>query len=110
LSKARSEGWLDGEDMLQITDVGLGVIGDFEPLPTGKKLLDHWLRELGSGGTHRMLSALAEAYPRALGKDELAQLSDMSERSGSFSTYLSRLRSLELVEGKTELRMSEELS
>lgn len=110
LSKGRTEGWLDGEDKLQITSEGLEALGEYEALPTGKKLLDYWLRELGQSGTHRMLAELAEAYPRALTKDELAQLSNMSERSGSFSTYLSKLRSLELVTGKSELRMSEELS
>lgn len=110
LSKARTEGWLEGEDVLQITSEGMSAIGNYEPLPTGKRLLDYWLRELGTGGTSRMLRVLAEAYPQPLGKEEIAQLSDMSERSGSFSTYLSKLRSLELVEGKSEIRMSEELS
>lgn len=44
-----------------------------------------------------------------LSKPELAEATGMSVDGGSFRTYLSRLRTLELIEGKSELRASEEL-
>jgi protein gp37 len=44
-----------------------------------------------------MLSALAEVYPRALSKAALGQAANISSTSGTFDTYLSRLRRLELV-------------
>lgn len=66
-------------------------------------------RELGSSGAGRMLVALANVYPRTMTRAELSEASQVSAAGGSFNTYLSKLRTLELVEGKTELRASDEL-
>ena len=44
-----------------------------------------------------------------LTKEEVGERANISTAGGSFSTYLSRLRSLELVTGNRELRASEEL-
>lgn len=59
--------------------------------------------------TLRLAAELAAAYPRALTRAELGDAANLSDRSGTFDTYLSRLRGLELVEGRSELRASEEL-
>lgn len=110
MSRARSGGWVVGDrGHVQITDEGLTALGDYDPLPTGDALLQHWLSDLGDSGASRILSTLAEAYPRSLTKHEVAERASLSGTSGSFNTYLSRLRSLELIEGKGELRASEEL-
>lgn len=110
LSRARSEGWIiDDGERRSLTPAGEAALGHWEPLPEGRALLDYWLNELG-GGANRMLSVLAEAYPRALTNEELGTAAEISHRSGTFSTYLSRLRTLELVEGKGELKLSEELA
>ena len=109
LSSLRAAGAIDGRDPIRITDQGIKLLGHYEPLPEGGELLDYWLRELGSGGASRMLQALADAYPRALTQDELGAKAEISARSGTFSTYLSRLRGLELVEGRGELKASAEL-
>jgi uncharacterized protein len=110
LSRARAAGWITGSaDALTITAGGLGALGAFAPLPTGPELLAYWLRQLGGSGAARMLRSLADAYPAALSRDELGSRANLSDRSGTFDTYLSRLRALELVEGRGELRASEEL-
>jgi hypothetical protein len=110
ISLARSNGWIIGDrNRIEITDQGLNALGDYDPLPEGDALLRHWLSELGESGASRILSTLAEAYPRPLSKAEVAERTALSGTSGSFSTYLSRLRSLELIEGRGELRASEEL-
>ncbi len=101
---------MDGDaTALRITSAGLTALGDFEPLPTGPDLLAYWLRQLGGSGAARMLRALADVYPRALSRDALGTAASLSDRSGTFDTYLSRLRGLELVLGRGELRASEEL-
>lgn len=107
LSKARSNGWVDGSGALRITPEGLTALGMYDPLPTGTDLLDHWTRELG-GGASRMLQVLAETYPTELTNEQLGEKAGISHRSGTFSTYLSRLRTLELVEGRGALRASKE--
>jgi len=109
LSRGRTEGWIsyDG-DRRSLTDAGLHVLGSYDPLPEGGDLLRYWLGELG-GGANRMLEALSKVYPRSLTNEELGEAAQISARSGTFSTYLSRLRTLELVEGRGEIKLAEEL-
>lgn len=110
MSRARTNRWITGDrNRVQITDEGLTALGDYDPLPTGDALLNHWVSELGESGASRILSTLAQAYPDTLTKSEVAERAELSGTSGSFNTYLSRLRSLELIEGRGELRASEEL-
>jgi len=109
LSRGRSEGWIvDVGEKRSITDAGLLALGHWNPLPEGRDLVEYWLREL-KGGASRMLAVLADVQG-PLTNEELGEAAGISHRSGTFSTYLSRLRTLELVEGRGELRLSEELS
>lgn len=109
LSRGRSQGWIiDEGDLRRLSPEGEEALGDWQPLPEGRALLDYWLAELG-GGANRMLSALADAYPKALTNDELGVAANISARSGTFSTYLSKLRTLELVTGRGSVRISKEL-
>lgn len=110
VGKARSSAWITGHsDRIVITEAGLAALGSYDPLPTGRDLLEHWLRELGESGASRILRAVAEAYPKALTHEEVGEAANLSAASGSYSTYCSKLRSLELIEGRKELRASEEL-
>jgi len=112
LSRARHNGWIvdEGGGVREITGTGIDALGPYEELPQGKALLEYWLQELG-GGASRMLQALADAYPRALSNEEIGTAAGISASSGTFSTYMSRMRGLELVTGgRGEMRMSEELA
>lgn len=109
LSTMRSSGWVDGPPSgLRTTPAGLEALGQYDPLPTGRALLDHWLGELGDSGAARMLRVVAEAYPQAISNSEIAERAEMSDNSGTFARYLSTLRSLQLVEGRGSVRASEE--
>jgi len=108
LGKLRSNGWVIEENGgFHLSERGRLELGDYTPLPEGEALLLYWINELG-GGAQRMLQVLAEAYPNALTKEELGQRAAISHTSGTFGTYLGKLRTLELVEGKSELRAAEE--
>lgn len=110
LSKARSSGWIaDKGDLRVITEEGVAALGHYDPLPTGQDLLQHWLRELGDSGAARILGVVAEAYPESLSNAEVGERANLSHASGTFSTYLSKLRTLELVTGRGEVRASDEL-
>jgi hypothetical protein len=111
LAKLRTNGWLEGgRDSMQLTPAGVAVLGEYTPLPEGQALLDHWLTDLGQGsGAARMLQALANAYPQALTKEQLGTAANISHSSGTFGTYLSKLRTLELITGSKELQASAEL-
>ena len=109
LSTARSRGWISGErNLILITDAGRQALGSYEPLPCGEALLEYWMHELGTGGAARILSLLAAAYPAELHKSQVAEGAGLSGNSGSFNTYLSKLRTLELIHGRSQLRASDE--
>lgn len=108
LGRMRSSGWIHGTDVLELTPDGLHALGKYDPLPEGQELLNYWLNELGNSGAGRMLSALAAQYPHALSKEQLGEAAEISHMSGTFGTYLGKLRNLELVEGRGELRASRE--
>jgi hypothetical protein len=110
MGKARSEGWITGSrDRLEITEAGRKALGSYDPLPEGRELLAYWLGELG-GGAARMLEELVKRYPRAMTAEEVGEAAGMSAASGTFGTYLGKLRTLELVHGgRSDLKASEEL-
>lgn len=110
LGKGRSNGWIMGDrNSLTITPAGVEALGQYEELPTGSALLQFWTGELG-GGASRMLQELASVHPLTLSADEIGERANISSASGSFGTYLGRLRSLELVTGnRSALKASDEL-
>lgn len=112
MSRGRQEGWIqDGGKggASTVTPAGLAALGDYEPLPTGVDLLRYWLGELG-GGAARILQAVADAYPETLTLEQIGERVNLNYQSGTFSTYMSRLRTLELIEsGRGWVRVSEEL-
>lgn len=108
LSALRSKEWVNGKDMLQITPEGLKSLGVYEPLPTGQALLHHWLSQLGRA-EREILRVLASAYPTTLTKEDVAREAGYEVRGGGFNNALGKLRTLELVHGRTELQAAEEL-
>jgi hypothetical protein len=109
ISACRSAGLLEGSgDRMAITSQGLGDLGDFTPLPTGQALLRHWLGQLGKA-ERAALEVLADAWPHAMTKPELAARAGYEPNGGGFNNALSRLRTLELIEGRGEIKASDDL-
>jgi hypothetical protein len=109
LGALRSAGRIEGaSDRLTITQAGLAALGPFEPLPRGRALLDYWLGQLGKA-ERKALEALAEVYPRTLSKAQLAARAGYEADGGGFNNALGKLRSLELIAGRGEIRASEDL-
>ena len=109
ISSLRTAGYITSDgDQLNITDSGLAALGSFDPLPTGSDLLDHWLKELPKA-QREALHVLAKAYPDGLPKDEVAARAGYEAAGGGFTNAISRLRTLELISGRGELRASEHL-
>lgn len=110
LSKLRTLGYIVGSDPLQITGEGLAAIdGQYEPLPQGRALLDHWMSTLNRAAERAVLHVLYEANGEALDKQTVADRAGYEAAGGGFNGALSKLRTLELIEGKGELRISETL-
>lgn len=109
ISALRSRGCIAGaSERLQITPAGVKALGSFTPLPRGRALLQHWLGQL-SKAERKALEELASVYPRTLSKEQLAARSGYEPGSGGFGNALSRLRTLELIKGRGELKASEDL-
>lgn len=110
MSRARQEGWIvDEGETRKLTQQGLAALGHYDPLPQGSELAEYWIRELG-GGAARMLRVLIDHYPNPMDGAKLGELAGVSHAGGTFSTYLSRMRGLELITGKnTALVAAEEI-
>lgn len=109
LSSLRTKGWIEGSSELAITGTGRAALGTFEALPRSRDaLLHHWYEQLGKA-ERLILEALADAYPRKLSKEDIGRATSYEPAGGGFNNALSRLRTLELIEGRGELRLAEEL-
>lgn len=62
-----------------------------------------------TGGAQRILSLLASRYPMTFTKSQIAALTSMSPKSGTFSTYMSKLRNEDLigVEADGQVKLTE---
>lgn len=89
---------------------GIDYLGGNVPDPqTPEEVRAMWRSKLKEGA-RRMFDVLAETYPNAVSRERLAELSNISVNSGTFSSYLSALRTNGLIdEVDRELRMSEDL-
>ena len=109
LGALRSQGIIQGDgDRLTITDAGIQALGSWEPLPAGSALIDYWRGRLGKA-ERLILETLTEAYPDGLSKEEVAAKAGYEANGGGFNNALGRLRTLELVQGRGELRASQNL-
>lgn len=107
----RSRGWVSeaGESM-SLTQDGYAALGNYTPLPQGRDLLEYWKANMLRRGEARMLDVVAERSPATITDEELGQLAGIAHTSGTFRTYLGKLRSLDLIEGKNNaIRLSAEL-
>lgn len=109
VSAMRSVGYLVGnKEQLTITDVGLAALGQWEPLPSGRALIDYWLHTLAKA-ERACLNVLVECYPSALPRDEVCTRAGYTPGTGGVNNALSRLRTLELITGRNELKASDAL-
>lgn len=82
-------------DRIEVTPEGKDALGaDFQPLPTGEALQQHWLAKLPEGES-RILGQLCAAYPDTVGRDEIGHVHGYARSSRD--AYLQRLKARQLV-------------
>jgi hypothetical protein len=108
LGSLRSKGWITRGEPMQITETGLRELGPYEPLPVGPALLDYWMGNLGKA-ERLILKTAADAYPSSLNKHQTAVAAGYEANGGAFNNALGRLRSLELIRGRGEIKASDDL-
>ncbi len=110
LSKLRTMELINRGDPIRATEAGLNEIaGQVEPLPTGIGLLHHWNSKLGKA-EKAILSVTIDAWPSALSRDEVAELTGYSPLSSGFANALSKLRTLELISRGGDITADETLA
>lgn len=111
----RSKGYIEGGEVLRITESGMEAYGPVDPLPSGSELFAYWQNHPDLGRAEReVLRVLYEAGGEALTKEEVAArtVSDKGTayepQGGGFGNAVGRLRTFELIEGRGELRAAKE--
>ena len=112
LSALRTAGRIEGTDLLTITPGGREALGGFDPLPEdADQLFDDWLRHPELGRAHREVMRVLRESDRALSKEDIAAKCDppYEPGGGGFNNALSRLRTLGIIEGRSEIELTEQL-
>lgn len=82
-------------DQLIVTAEGLTALGsDYEPLPMGDELREHWLKKLPEG-EGKLLELLVAAYPAGVNRETLGEGSGFSRSTRN--TYIQRLAARQLI-------------
>lgn len=100
LSALRTQGLIvEGPDKrIEVTEVGMAAAGigtDHDPITPGE-LQALWRSKLKAGAA-RMFDIVLDAYPHPVHREDLADAAEISGSSGTFSSYLSTLKSNGLV-------------
>jgi uncharacterized protein len=98
-----------GGERIVATDSGIAALGpDFEPLPTGEALLEHWRARLPAG-ERAVLEVVVAAWPDAVDRERISEATQYQRSSRD--TYLQRLRSRQLITeaGRGQVRASPNL-
>lgn len=109
LSSLRSAGLIEGRAEVEITDMGRRELGTWDTLPTpGPELVAWWASRLDKA-PRLILEHLAANPDRSIPINEIAEATGYSPAGGGFRNALSRLRSLDLAHGRSELRINAHL-
>jgi hypothetical protein len=103
LSRLRSMSMIEGRGDLVLMSDGLKAANEPDTPPTGEALRAIVLQKIDTP-LQRILAPIMKAHPEGLTHAEAAEEAGYSPSSGTWATYLSRLRTLDLIDGRGELK------
>jgi hypothetical protein len=109
LQRLSTSGHVDASNgMIEATADGRHALGsDYQPLPTGHALLEHWLERLPEG-ERKILEVAAGEFPEAVSRDWIGECTGY--KRSTRDAYLQRLETRKLVKVERDgIRLSEEL-
>lgn len=109
LQRLSTSGHVDASNgMITATADGRHALGgDYQPLPTGHALLEHWLNRLPEG-ERKILEVAAAEFPEAVSRDWIGECTGY--KRSTRDAYLQRLSTRKLVKTERDgIRLSEEL-
>ena len=98
----------DNGEFFKITRAGVQALGNYEPLPVGAALREHW-RSKFSSTRLAIFDAIVSAYPREISAEAVARAAAVELGGSTWRGHMANLRGLELVSGSAMLRASEDL-
>lgn len=108
MGKLSTLGFIEGRGEKTITQEGLAALGNYTPLPSpGPELQQYWINEFGKC-EGLILTYLIDLYPNTATKVEIAANTGYAV-SGNFENRLGKLKSLNLIEGRGDLKASDSL-
>lgn len=113
LSQLRTAGYVNEHSNggFTITLTGLSALGEDVPRPQSTdELVAQWSSKF-PGKVAQMLRELVNVFPQTMTKEELGERVEITHTSGTYSTYLSKLRSngLVTVDRAGQIKASEDL-
>lgn len=102
LGRLRSAGMIEGRGELLLTSAGAAVAREPSVAPTAQAVQDAVLEKI-DGPLRKILAPLLRVYPDDMTQSDLASEAGYSSSSGTWSTYLGRLRKLDLIDGRGRL-------
>jgi hypothetical protein len=99
LQRLRERALIDSTgDVIVVTRAGLDALGrDFQPLPTGRELLTHWLGRLPEG-ERRVLEVIVHEYPGRADREAISKATGYARSSRD--AYVQRLSARQLVQAE----------
>lgn len=99
LQRLRERALIDSTgDVIVVTRAGLDALGkDFQPLPTGRELLTHWLGRLPEG-ERRVLEVIVHEYPGRADRELISKATGYARSSRD--AYVQRLSARQLVQAE----------
>ena len=109
IQRLRVAGCVEDGERITATDAGVEWLGsDYQPLPTGAALLEHWMRELPEG-ERACLAVAVEVYPEPTDREAISAATGY--KRSTRDAYLQRLGSRRLIRvlGHGQVQAAEEL-
>lgn len=108
LSQLRTNALITHGDPIKITEYGVAALGEYDELPTGEALLDHWCGVVGAPAA-KLLRVIAGAEGPVT-KEVLADATGYAPNGGGFNNLLSKLRTLGLITGSGLISLTDDFA
>lgn len=96
----QAKGFIEqNSERVYATETGIQALGDFEPLPKGEALREHWLKNIAQGEA-AILRVIIEGYPEHVDREYISERTSLARSTRN--KYLQYLTAREIVTSNSE--------
>jgi len=107
LSRLRTAGYIQGSGEITITPDGQIALGPVKALPTGEELIQWYVDNKLNNTQALILRNIRHRHPHGISRNNLAESAGLAAKSGTYGTYLSRMRNLGIIAGSSTLKLTD---